>query len=271
MKEKMSIGEFAKLKNVSQETLRHYDRIGLLKPQWVDETSGYRYYSIFQYEKLSTILELRQLGMSLFEIKDFFEKRDVEKTITLLENQHKKLEDDMKCLLRLNESISHKLTHLKKYKDIQPSDHYEVKCLPERKILLWNQELDHNLQNYGYVELEKQLEEVAPIFAENRYGIRISQEDPSKKFIFLFLQNYKNIEAYHSVEQQTIPAGKYASSFFGGTMNGLCPFLDCFQRKIIKQHFQISGDIIIVVQIDLSVVGDTGKMLYEIQIPIKNG
>ncbi len=86
MKEKMSIGEFAKRKNIRQEPLRHYDRMDLLKPQWVDEVSRHRYYSIFQYEKLSTILELRQLGMSLLEIKNFFKNHDVEKAIKLLHN-----------------------------------------------------------------------------------------------------------------------------------------------------------------------------------------
>lgn len=32
MKEKMRIGEFAKFKNITPETLRHYDRYNLLKP-----------------------------------------------------------------------------------------------------------------------------------------------------------------------------------------------------------------------------------------------
>ena len=91
MKEKMTVGEFAKLKNISQETLRHYDRMGLLKPQWTDEMTGYRYYSIFQYETLSTILELRDLGMPLKEIKEFLGKRDVDRTIQLLEERHKQL------------------------------------------------------------------------------------------------------------------------------------------------------------------------------------
>ncbi|MEH7531769.1 MerR family DNA-binding transcriptional regulator, partial [Priestia megaterium] len=45
----------AKLRGVTTETLRHYDRIGLFKPFYVDENTGYRYYSIFQYEVLGTI------------------------------------------------------------------------------------------------------------------------------------------------------------------------------------------------------------------------
>ena len=75
MKEIISITEMAKLRNISTETLRHYDRIDLLKPVHVDPDTGYRYYSITQYEKIGTIRELKNLGMSLREIKEYFENR----------------------------------------------------------------------------------------------------------------------------------------------------------------------------------------------------
>ena len=61
MQDIISITEMAKLRKITTETLRHYDRIGLLAPAY----TGYRYYSITQYEKLGTIRELKNLGMSL--------------------------------------------------------------------------------------------------------------------------------------------------------------------------------------------------------------
>ena len=42
----LRIGEFAWLSQVTVETLRHYDRIGLLKPVHLDRFTGYRYYSL---------------------------------------------------------------------------------------------------------------------------------------------------------------------------------------------------------------------------------
>lgn len=44
--ELLSISELAKLRQVTTETLRYYDRIGLLKPVYVDPETNYRYYSI---------------------------------------------------------------------------------------------------------------------------------------------------------------------------------------------------------------------------------
>ena len=48
MRELFSIGEMAKLFQTNIRTLRYYDEIGLLKPEWRDDNSGYRYYSTKQ-------------------------------------------------------------------------------------------------------------------------------------------------------------------------------------------------------------------------------
>lgn len=82
MQNKLSIGEMAKLRGVTVDTLRHYDKIGLLKPFHIDRETGYRYYSISQYEVLGTIKELRSIGFSLEEIKQFLTDRNVVGSIT---------------------------------------------------------------------------------------------------------------------------------------------------------------------------------------------
>lgn len=63
------IGEFSKICQVSLNTLRHYDRIGLLKPAEVDRFTGYRYYDRSQLEKMLLIQRLKRYGFSLEEIQ----------------------------------------------------------------------------------------------------------------------------------------------------------------------------------------------------------
>lgn len=60
-------GQFAKLANVSERTVRYYDKIGLLKPSFVME-NGYRQYSDLDLLKLQKILSLKHLGFSIEEI-----------------------------------------------------------------------------------------------------------------------------------------------------------------------------------------------------------
>ena len=68
------IGEFAELSGVSAKTLRHYDKLGLLRPAAVDSRTRYRGYTAAQLRELSSILALRDLGLSLTEIRAFVSK-----------------------------------------------------------------------------------------------------------------------------------------------------------------------------------------------------
>ena len=64
----LKIGEFAWLGQVTVETLRHYDRLGLLKPARLDRFTDYRYYALDQLPRLNRILALKDLGLTLEQI-----------------------------------------------------------------------------------------------------------------------------------------------------------------------------------------------------------
>ena len=65
----IKIGDLAKICNVSTQTLRYYDAEGVLKPDVIDSSSGYRFYSVDAVEKYKKILFYKDLGFSLDEIK----------------------------------------------------------------------------------------------------------------------------------------------------------------------------------------------------------
>lgn len=64
----LKIGEFAQEAQVTIKALRHYAKLGLLKPIWIDRFTGYRYYSREQLSRLDRILALKDLGFSLEQI-----------------------------------------------------------------------------------------------------------------------------------------------------------------------------------------------------------
>ena len=96
MEEKyISITELAKLRKVSSETLRYYDRVGLLKPAYIDPQTRYRYYTIRQSEELGVIRELRDLGMSVQEIQNYLEGCNLQKSVKMLAQYYSRLQDDI--------------------------------------------------------------------------------------------------------------------------------------------------------------------------------
>mgnify|MGYP003306649314 CR=1 FL=1 len=72
----LRIGEFARISGLSIKTLRFYDETGLIKPDFVD-TNGYRYYNNAGLEKANRIIELRQLGISINDIKKILSGTDL--------------------------------------------------------------------------------------------------------------------------------------------------------------------------------------------------
>lgn len=61
--EKLTIGEMAKLNHISEQTLRLYDKMGLLQPYLTDKKNKYRYYNIKQSARLDMIQHMKSLGM----------------------------------------------------------------------------------------------------------------------------------------------------------------------------------------------------------------
>ena len=72
----LKIGDFSKLSRISIRMLRHYDEIGLLKPEVVDDLSGYRYYGVSQLPLAERIQVLKSMGFGLAVIGEILEKYD---------------------------------------------------------------------------------------------------------------------------------------------------------------------------------------------------
>ena len=70
------IKEFSKKTALSIVTLRYYDEINLLNPSYVDRYTGYRYYEEDQVHSAIQIRRLKELGLSLEEIKQYMKTND---------------------------------------------------------------------------------------------------------------------------------------------------------------------------------------------------
>ncbi len=84
---KMHIKEFAELTGVSVRTLHYYDEIGLLKPAFVDEQNGYRYYNENSLERMQEILFYRELDFELKSISEILSSPDYDKQKALAEQR----------------------------------------------------------------------------------------------------------------------------------------------------------------------------------------
>lgn len=131
------IGEFAKVTGISIYMLRHYDKIGLLKPEEVDEESGYRYYSDKQIVFANTIQILKSLGFSLKEIMEVPDAHeDSQRISAFLEKKIKEKEAER---LAIEEQLSKMKTALYEMKEQKEASSLSIilKEIPERKVIAY--------------------------------------------------------------------------------------------------------------------------------------
>ena len=93
----IKIGEFAKICNTGTQTLRYYDSVGVLRADFVDEESGYRFYAPEAVEKYKKIVFYKELGFSLDEIKKL-QSLPAEETRTMLLSKKKEMNAAIKNL-----------------------------------------------------------------------------------------------------------------------------------------------------------------------------
>lgn len=95
MKKFYSVGEAAKLVGMTAETLRHYDRIGLVSPHKTDEWTKYRYYTEEEIVRLNTVRALRCMDLPLEEIKKVLEFNDFNHIVAFLEQAERSADEKL--------------------------------------------------------------------------------------------------------------------------------------------------------------------------------
>ena len=137
MKKYFSIGEAAKAVHTTSETLRHYDRIGLVKPSKKDEWTNYRYYTEQDIVRLNTVRALQLMDLPLREIKKVLEYDDLEKIVDFLAQAEKKADEKITALQYSKSKIQlAKADYEKKLQGQQKFDSTFIKDYSERVILL---------------------------------------------------------------------------------------------------------------------------------------
>lgn len=137
MKEYFSIGEAARAAHTTSETLRHYDRIGLVTPSLKDGQTKYRYYTRQDIVRLTTVRALQQMDLPLEEIGRVLALDDLEQIVSYLDEADRKAEAKMAALAYSREKIQlAKADYERKLGERDKRGDAFVRVYPERVILL---------------------------------------------------------------------------------------------------------------------------------------
>lgn len=133
-----SIGDISRLFGMSIQTLRYYDRLGLLRPAHVNTESKYRYYSHEQFLQIKLIKYLKTLGLSLAEIQSIVNQDlSPRMIIQLLREQEEAIDRKISELVSLRHDVNafeERLSSLVKH---APGKVF-LETRPERKVVAYD-------------------------------------------------------------------------------------------------------------------------------------
>lgn len=143
-----SVGEAARIVSTTNETLRHYDRIGLVRPSRRDEWTGYRYYTQQDIVRLNTVRALQMMDIPLSGIRKVLDYDDLESIIAFLSEAEKKADEKIAALEYGKSRIAvAKADYERKLKQARPAEEAAVRSFGRRVILLSDTLSEPSLDN----------------------------------------------------------------------------------------------------------------------------
>ncbi|CRZ16989.1 MerR family transcriptional regulator [Mycolicibacterium neworleansense] len=100
----LSIGDFSRMTQLPVKTLRHYHEVGLLVPDRIDSSSGYRYYNLDQVATAQVVRRLRQLDMPIADVRAVMAGAPAERN-ALISDHLRRLEDRLSATQSAVESL----------------------------------------------------------------------------------------------------------------------------------------------------------------------
>ena len=272
----LTIGQMAKLNGVSQQTLRFYDKMGLLSPVYRGEDNRYRYYNIRQSAVLDIIQYMKSLGISLKDIKHQLDSQDLDYIEKALRQKQRQIDEEIRDLKFQRRAIERTVESFERYRSAPPDGSILMEYIGKRQMYRIDAGInfyDHDLETYE--EMLRQLRErlmadrLPQIYFCNAGTIlrrdRLLKGDFYSTEVFVFVDQ----EFVPETHMETVPAGNY-----------LCIYCDNFYKEkeyvqrlmgyINNQGYQVCGDYLCEALAEIPMVERQQRgMFLRLQVPVK--
>ncbi len=238
----LKTGEFAAFCNTTKDTLFHYDDIGLLKPVMTG-ANGYRYYSLNQIYMFDLITILKEVGLSLEDIKAYMDERDTDVFLELLREQDRQLKRKIDILTRRRRLLKNTLMMTRKFMDVT-EDEIRIVKVPEEYFIISDEP-----KNGSEKEQFAVISRLWDYCNKHNYyddfitGEIISEQNILNRSFAVWCFSSRIAKKVKSRYLHIKPAGNYAVKYVRGSYYGLQEEYRKFCRELKEKGYKIKGNI----------------------------
>ena len=235
-----TIGQLAKICDISVQTLRYYDSINLLKPSKINQENGYRQYSDSDILSLRIILNMKEIGFSLEQIISLIKNDSNNFAIEMLEDKKNEYYDKLLSVNFTLNKINDQIKNLRLYESAASTLSefamtIELKQIPERTVAFtrYHSSCNHETLAKRFFELDKLIKDNNINSFDSRIGVYHDFLDNFNKYEY-DLELCLPVDKKYKDEEfvRTIDAGLYATGIYKGEYKEQCSFLVSW----IKNH-----------------------------------
>lgn len=274
---RLTIGQMAKLNNISTQTLRYYDQIGLLNPLFYDEDNKYRYYSIEQCAVLDAIIHMQSLKLSLSQIKNFLKPGKHQELYDAIVAERNKITEEITQLENVKKIMDRKIRDYQKSFNLPKDGVPYIEVIPERYIYKYDTKVNYYYAENSSITYEYMLrlfknnliEKKLPFEYFYNVGSVMKKENfVRKEFVstelFVFLENALPVH-----DHITINGGTYLCMTCDHSENEM-NYINHMLETAQKNSYEIAGDYICeVINESFSFTSNQRNMSLKLQVPIK--
>lgn len=269
----LRIGDFSKLSRISIRMLRHYDDIGILHPECVDDFTGYRYYSESQLPLAGRIQTLKNLGFSLSAIKELLMRfQDANEMETLLILKRRELEEEALNMQQKLQLVDSTLKWLRKDGNFMDYN-VTLKTIPERYVASVRQIIPaYDCEGKLWEIMNKELGPQKVQQAVPCYGMAIFHDeghkdhDPDVEIQNSVVGKYQDTE---HVKFKTVPPIQIASATYKGSYDQIARVNAAVANWVVENGYELDGKSFCIYHVSPSQTSNPEDLVTEVCFPVK--
>lgn len=269
----LKIGDFSKLSRISIRMLRHYDEIGILHPEYVDNFTGYRYYSEAQLPTAGKIQALKSLGFSLSVIKEILVKyEDVSEMEQFFLIKQKELEEENQAIQQKLKFLDSMLKWLRKDGNLMDYN-VTLKTIPERYVASVRQVIPaYDQEGILWEMMCREAERQKVQLAAPCYGMAIfhdeghKEHDPDVEIQSAVVGKYQDTE---HVKFKTVPPIQIASVTYKGSYDQMARVNAAVANWVVENGYDFDGKSFCIYHVSPGETSNPDELVTEVCFPVK--
>lgn len=269
MKEQYTIHEIAELYGIGTDSLRYYERLGLIHPR--RGKNGYRLYGLEELYRITIIRDLLGLGFHTEQIGNYLAELHLSNTLTMLEEERRVIRRRRQELEETERSIEKRMDDLRHFGTLPVGD-CRLVTLPDRPSVHLHTDIRRDEEfDFAIKKLHHLHKDLIRDLGRYTMGASISPEDLTEerwgerglfRSVFFVLRDAEKADFL-------LPGGDYAVLFYRGSYRQCRPMVERLRDWARERSYREQGEILELYHIDNRYTAREEEFVTELQLRVE--